>query len=386
MHTNHLVWVICSFLVILLLTEKECYVGSHLVTTNCVKTDEMNNCSDHQCTGDCKTLMQYYVNRSFSANNTRFLFYPGEHLLEIYMVIRYVSNFTLAPLIDGEYADVVCNISKSTGLYIHNAINLTISGIHLSNCTDQNKNYPYALQLYQILNLDMTAVTVSNTNGIGVLISRLFGISRIDSTTVSYSHGEHGLNFALYCHNDTSSYNDGSPSYVNISNSSFLHGRRQNSNSIQPQYYIFTYPASGIYIHIACSLQMKITLFNVTVQNNTVEDKGEGGNIAIEYESFSKAWLVTIAIIKCHIKLGKSALGGGLYFNAFRNTNGTYHDNKMLGAAINNATIVTILTVTETVFSQNSSPFLGSGVYVRLRETEWPMIAKISFNHCQFKE
>ena len=384
MHTDNLLWATCSFLVIFL-TEMELYVDSHLVTTtNCVKTIEMNKCSDHRCTGDCKTLMQYYTNESFSSNNTRFLFYPGEHRLERFVAIRYVLNLKLAALLDDDFANVVCNRSISAGFYISNAINFTIDGIHLSDCTVQDANFSHALQLYRVVNLSMNAVTVSNTNGIGILIVKLFGISRINGTIVSYSHGERGQNFALFCHNDTTSYNNGLPSNLLISDSSFLHGHRQNSKSFQPSYYVSTSPASGIYIHITCSIQMNITLFKVKVENNTVDQNGDGGNIAIEYESYSKAWLVTIAIIKCHINLGKSILGGGLYLNAFRNLNGTYNDNKNVGAVINTTTIVDILTVNKTVFSQNSSPYLGAGVYVRLRETEWPMIAKISFNDCQF--
>ena len=364
---------VCAILVAILITE----VDSHPVTTKCVKPDDVENCT--QCTGECSTLMEYAENGSFTSNDTTFFFLPGNHSLQKEVIAKNVSNLKLAGVdtTTDRLAKVRCNRSLSAGFAFLNVINLTVERLHIHECTVQNGSYSHALFLYRITHLTINSVTITSARAIGMLIVKLFGNSQITNTTVEYSHGELGQNFALFCYNDTV-HNNRLSHNLHISNSRFLHGYKNASKSR------YLLSASGLLIHITCSIRMNIVLENVTVEHNSVDHRGDGGNIAIQYESYSKEWLISISIINSTIACGNSNIGAGLYFNAFRILNGTFHDHTKLGTVINTNTTVPILTVSGTKFVNNSSPYLGAAVYIRLRETEWPMVAKISFNDCQF--
>ena len=195
---------------------------------------------------------------------------------------------------------------------------------------------------------------------------------------VNNSTGAYGQNLALYCFNDTL-HDNRSISNVHIYSSTFHCGYQSKPNS-------HSY-ASGVFIHIACDIRMNIMLKGSSVTNNTADGYSSGGNIAIEYTSYSKQWLVRISIIDCFIAYGSGNIGGGLYFNTFRIPGGHYDDAKLGKVITTNVTddiTVPILTVNGTCFLENESIY-GAGVYIRFRETEWPMVARVSFNNCQFK-
>ena len=350
--------------------------------TYCVNPEESQDCPDSCCPTDrCHTLMHYVANGTFnkSLDNTTFVFFTGEHQLQQVIYIQDVSNLKFQSKQNGDRSDVTvkCNSRSQAGLDFSYISNLTIEGLKVTDCRYCiNATYCSAVQMFRVTNLFMTSVVISNTVGVGLTLHSLDGNSLINKTVIQNSSGVNGRNLALYCANE-----DQRPvSNIHIYNSTIQHGYQKNK-----YYNKWHNPASGVFIHIACDITMNITLEKLKVMNNQVESQGKGGNIAIEYISFSKQWPVSISIIDCFIAHGYSILGGGLYFNALRIPNGW--NDSVLDNVRNqpSANAVQILTVRGTLFLENESVF-GAGVYVRFNETKWPEVAKISFENCHFEK
>ena len=356
--------------------------------TYCVRPEQTayQDCPDPCRTAEtCHALMYYVKNDIFTTNDATFLFLPGEHHLHAETNITNVSNLTFQGK-DNGHANISCHGSDNAGFYFENVTNLTIKKLQVTECSSCYKHDPLlcdAIGMYRITNLSMSAVVISNTTGIGLKLKKLYGNSIISDTIVKNSTGAYGQNLALYCFNDTL-YDNRSISNVLIYSSTFQYGHRSipnNSNTFSHPY------ASGVFIHIACDIRMNIMLKGSNVTNNTADSYSSGGNIAIEYVSYSQKWLVRISIIDCFIAYGSGNIGGGLYFNTFRIPGGHYDDAKLGKVITTNVTddiTVSILTVNGTCFLENESIY-GAGVYMRFRETEWPMVARVSFNNCQFK-
>ena len=358
------------------------FVEGSYPETYCVRPEAASErCPDPCNTLDtCNTLM-YYAVKNFTSDAT-FIFLAGEHQLWKGIYVEYVSNVTFKGEEAGD-AIIRCNSSNGAGFYFKFVTNLTIENLKVFECSKCYYSLCDAIGMYKITNLSMSNVFVTNTVGIGLKLTNLYGNSIISGTTVQNSTGVHGQNLALYCYNDKY-YDHRHVSKVLIYNSTFQYGDQTYTTSND-----FVHPyASGLFIHIACNISMNITLQKLKVMNNRAEGNSSGGNMAIEYISYSKQWLTQIAIIKCTIAYGNGNIGGGLYFNAFRLGGDRYDDAKLGNHLITNITtdtIVPILTVNGTRFLENESIY-GAGVYVRFRETEWPMVAKVSFNFCHFEK
>ena len=340
--------------------------------TYCVSSTT-DDCSDPCCTAvACNTLMYYVEKRLFTTNDTTFLFLSGEHQLLHTLLVEDISNLKFQGK-DGVNATVRCNASKEAGLNFLYVKNLTINNLQVTECTYFAYERCLAIGMYRVTNLSMNSVTIFNIEGIGLKLTNLYGNSHINDTTIENSFGIFGQNLVLYCYNDTH-YNGSST--VLVENSVIQYGN-QTENREHHQY------SSGVFVHIACDLRVNLTLKKVNVTNNRVDGYSSGGNIAIQYMSYSTEWRINISIIDCLIAYGHSNIGGGLYFNAFRIPGGQYDDNdKTVGTAYNNKT-VPILTVTRTTFLENESLF-GAGAYVRFRETQWPMVGRVTFSECRF--
>ena len=356
--------------------------------TYCVRAEAASErCPDPCNTSDtCNTLMYYAEADIFATtSDATFIFLAGEHQLWKGIYVEDVSNVTFKGEEAGD-AIIRCNSSNGAGFYFEFVTNLTIENLKVFECSKCSTKYPSlcdAIGMYKIKNLSMSNVLISNTVGIGLKLTNLYGNSIISGTVVQNSTGVHGQNLALYCYNDQH-YDNRYVSSVLIYNSTFQYGDQTYTASND-----FVHPyASGLFIHIACNISMNITLKKLKVMNNRAEGYSSGGNMAIEYISYSKQWLTQIAIINCTIAYGNGNIGGGLYFNAIRLGGDRYDDAKLGNRLITNITtdtIVPILTVNGTRFLENESIY-GAGVYVRFRETEWPMVAKVSFNYCQFEK
>ena len=352
--------------------------STDLENTYCVNPEVSQDCPDSRCPADrCHTLMHYVEDGTFnkSLNDMKFLFLPGQHQLLKTIYIKNSSNLVFQGKQNEDKNSVIlrCNSSIAAGLEFINVTNLMIEELGVIECSYCiETRYCTAVQMYQVTNLSMTAVVISNTMGVGLRLTNLYGNSIINNTIVQYSRGNYGQNVALYCLQKN--YTDErSASNIEIYNSTIQHG-------YQKYHYNHHTNASGLYIHIECNRTMNIILRELNVQSNIVESYSRGGNIAIQYISFSKLWQTKIMIIRCTIARGYSSIGGGLYFNAFR-VPGGWKDGANL--RISSDSTVPILTINSTQFLENESVF-GAGVYIRFRETEWPMVAKVSFNDCRF--
>ena len=358
-----------------------------LSVTYCVRPDGIKKCPPPQCTATCQNLTYYVSNvANLIKNGTTFLFLPGYHSLHGYLYIKKVSNLRLLAVTDGSFNTnkviIHCNSAGYGGFTFINVTNLTIQSIQVLYCSQNYQNF--AIKMEKVANLAMKNVAIYNTSGIGLLISDIYGYSHIENSTVEDSHGICGQNLGLFCYHD----NNSTLSSVLITNSRFLNGNkswdydRQKPKCFKPR---GSGTASGVFIHIACQARMNITLRNVKIVGNVVAH-GPGGNIGVEYISYSPAgdWLVTISILNCTIAHGYSYIGGGIYFNAVQVH---AHDRvPQICTCSSNNTVEprNILTVKDTVFYANKSPYLGAGVYVRLRESLSSVVGKISFINCTF--
>ena len=359
--------------------------------THCVRSTS-DACYNPCCTTavPCKTLMEYVEQQVLATNNATFLFLTGNHSLQKTAYIKNASNLKF----QGEDGNVtiVCSGWEETGLFFGTIVNLTINNLQVMKCAHRAGYLFLAVEIEKVINLSLNAVVISNTTGIGLKLVNLYGYSHISNTTIEYSSGQ---NLALYCYNDT--HYNGSVSTVLLENSVFQYGahgaqvstKTSNNKSIYNHSY-----ASGVHIHIACNIKMNIMLKKVNATHNSAEDSG--GNIAIQYSSYSKKWLVNISIIDCFISYGDAGIGGGLYFNAFRIPHGEYHNNNSdslnTGSLLDTTTVgnnmaytAPILVVSRTRFLKNKSSY-GAGVYIRFRETEWPMVAIVTFRECHFEK
>ena len=356
--------------------------------TYCVRPETASeDCPDPCSTPDtCNTLMYYALNETFAASDAMFLFLPGEHKLRREIYVVHVTNVTMKGMEAGD-AIISCKGSSSGGgFYFEYVTNLTIEKLKIYECSycKNNSSLCDAIGMYKITNLSMTSVVISKTKGIGLKLTNLYGNSTISDTTVENSTGVRGQNLALYCYNDKH-HDNKSVSKVLIYNSTIQYGNQRyftTSNGFVHPY------AGGLFIQIGCNITMSIILHKVNVLKNEAGGYSSGGNIAIEYISYSQKWLIQISIIECLIAYGYGNIGGGLYFNAFRIPGGKYEDEQLGTAPITNITadaVVPILTVNDTCFTENESIF-GAGVYIRFRETQWPEVAKVSFNNCHFSK
>lgn len=335
----------------------------------CVKPENLTGNCPEKCAAACHNLMYYANNISnFSTNESTFLFLSGEHSLQHSMYVRYITNLTFAGDSEPGSMDkptVQCN--GSGVFYFSHITTLTIKSLQFCGCSYRT------LSMYWIHNLTIKDVRISYTGGVGLQISYLFGNSHIDNTNISFSNltqDARGQNLVLLCYGKSSVNH----STVLITNSHFLNGN--NYLKHDRSHYK---KASGIHILIASKAKINITLSHVTVTGN----RGEaGGNIGIDYISYSTKWLATISILHSNITHGYGGIGGGLYFNAFRNASDTYNDTQKY--SLFSTTSLPILTVNDTTFHKNKSPYIGAGVYIRFRETIWPMIGKVSFNNAHF--
>ena len=380
---NHKGLVLLSFFLAVLMIRID--TGRSDEHVYCVKPEEMENCSDPDCTEDrCYSLMYYANHSNFTTDNTTFRFLAGEHPLLKPIYMKNVANLALIsdPATTGEMGNstvtVKCKyyISFPGGFFFYNITNLKIQGLKIVECSRYSNSFHVyiALQLYFIQNLAMKNVLIYNTTGTGLMMDGLSGSSVIDETIIDSSHaGEHtyGCNLALYCRDYYSEIdnNDGKISTVLINSSYILNGYNDDRTIGS---------SSGIYIHIACQKKMNITLNRVNATRNRA---GAGGNIGIMYISYSSEWLVVISILNSHISYGHAHVGGGLYVNALLSPNSSYINTQNCSCATRD---MPILTVYNTSFHENTSPYLGAGVYIKLREAFWFTVGTFSFHNCTF--
>ncbi|CAI8024729.1 hypothetical protein GBAR_LOCUS14346 [Geodia barretti] len=333
------------------------------------------NQSASSCLSENKTecsLMYYaaHPDQYFREDNTTFHFLPGQHELvdSTLVLMANISNLALYGT-DVHEVTVVCSGEDSGGFSFYNITNLTIRELSVSNCSKQSSYYHalVAVDMNQIVNIEMDYVNIRNTAGVGLSLSDIYGNSSINNIKVDFSHSAHrsiGGNFFLYYsryfRNDTVMMNN-----IKVSNSFFRNGTNiVYSNS----------PSTGIAIEINCFANVSIVFDNVVVSGNQA---GSGGNILINFGSWSGLWSVSVSILNSHILNGTANSGAGICIFA------TAGDKGSPGPL---ESTTTLLNIGNTRFENNTAHYDGGAVYMRLHENTQRNLGRIAFDNCTFKD
>ena len=359
-------------------TKEYCVVSDYDVAANCPE-----DCDD------CGSLM-YYANHSreyFNQSDTTFRFLGGIHLLENSTLINMGNAANL--ILSGETHNssnfsqprVVCSESDPGGFSFYNITNLTIEYLSFSQCSGKSLSFhaSVALEIQLVHNLMMSGVAIQDTAGFGLMVDSLFGSSHIANTIINSSHNTHdilyGGNLAFYCSDSHSYHFNGSKHYLHVTDSQFLNGINYKS-------------ASGVYIQIICRQRIYITFDRVTIKGNRAD---YGGNFGLRYIGTSNEWTASIHIINSEISNGNGSTGGGLYMTAV--TGDTSDSSSLRNHRHNNDDDCdddgghgVLLSVRNTTFKNNSAPYAGAAVYLRLHQNYHAAVGTIVFDNCTFRE
>ena len=332
------------------------------------------NQSASSCLSENKTecsLMYYaaHPDQYFREDNTTFHFLPGQHELvnSTLVLMANISNLLLYGT-DVHEVTVVCSGGDSGGFLFYNITNLTIRELSVLNCSKKSSYYHalVAVDIKQTVNIEMDYVNIQNTAGVGLSLSDIYGNSSFNNIKVDFSHSKHRykggnllLHYSEYFRNDTVLMNN-----IQVSNSFFRNGTNIiYSNS----------PSSGIAIEIFCFANVSILLDNVVVSGNRA---GSGGNVWIDFDSWSSLWSVSVSILNSHILNGTANSGAGICMFATAGDKGS-------PVALESTT--TLLNIENTRFENNTAHYDGGAVYMRLHQNTQRNLGRIAFDNCTFK-
>ena len=342
----------------------------------CVQSEETETYADN-----CKSLM-YYVNHSevyFTTDDTTFIFLTGHHELLSSAFIANVSNLIFTGDTSNSStmnrATVMCSNSIPGGLSFFNITNLTIESLRFIECSALSHSYNHhvALEMRLIHNLHICSVEIFNTTGYGLIADSLFDISYITDITIDSCHNTsrtEGGNFQLYCSDYYNDYVKSLSHSLLVEDSQFLNGENTYNQASR---------ASGVYIQIECHVNLTVIFNRVEIANNVGR---HGGNIAIQYSSFSSRWTVVISVLNSNISSGYAYEGGGLYITA------SLSKRNQPQVELNSSCIIAnmpILSINNTNFLNSTAQFVGAALYLRLYEKDWSTVGRISFYNCTFK-
>lgn len=368
---------------------QECYcVKPHSELKNCTQS---NPCQG-QSTSKCHPLSYYFMNKSTSdiANDTTFYFLPGDHTLQEVFEFN-SSNTTIYNL---SLIGIGCNGSKycvqskpvailnchgkKAGLYFEWIHNLTIAGISIRSCgfkfVSDNRDTPGAVLVVNVTNMHMCGVEIHQSRGWGLFCTSVVGESIINYTYINgsnYTETQKGGNLKIkYYYKIIHDHEmpQRPTHHFNVTNSVI-------SNGSADQHSKHAY-AGGIDIYIITIDTVILTLYNVSVINNTGYD---GGNIAITYTTLHNSWLSKINISSCHVISGTAHTGGGLYIELILRQESLHRPENTSNSSVN-------IHVEKTEFLSNTAHGVGGGVYVQMHESKFLSArASICFSECVFK-
>ena len=343
-------------------------------TCYCVQPENERNSSCRPCDSECHPLSHYVNNTSFVHNDATFDFLPGEHWLNAVWILESDSilyNISISSTLCHYNSSVriKCSSFKS-GVRFKNISQLRISGVSFMNCGHthfyKREEIASALLLIQVWYLNISHVSISNSNGWGLYCYSLLGNSTIHSSEIidgHYYRNYSGGNLRFKYVGDQPLHT----CRVLVSNTSIEGGKENQSD--ERAY------SGGIDIYFKTRSVINITFHYVTIHNNSGFD---GGNVAVTYATVENSWQSSISFVSCTFSNGNSShYGGGIFMEAILK-------NKVLFESKNGSNL-NILVIRDTNFIQNKAKIAGAGMYLQLHESQHlSVVAALLFQSCNF--
>ena len=330
------------------------------------------NTSATSCENKTECSLMYYAahpDQYFREDNTAFFFLPGQHEL-VNSTLVAMANTTNLSLYgtDVSRVTVVCSGQESGGFSFYNITNLTIRELSVCGCSKSTSYYPtsVAVDIKRSFNVEMDHVSIQNTAGLGLSLGDIYGNSYFTNIEVDFSHstpnstgGNLAFYFARYFGNDTAPMNN-----IIVSDSFFRYGTND---------YLSESSSSGIAFQIFCYANISIVLDNLVVSGNQAKS---GGNVWINFGSWSSLWSVSISILNSQILNGTAHSGGGICMFAIAGDK---------GSPVPLESTTTLLNVENTHFESNTAFYDGGALYMRLHQNSQRNLGRIAFDNCTFK-
>ena len=340
--------------------------SNKLVSIYCVTVSaEYNSDGDSSCGEydpvERHTLAFYMNNHSeyFKSYQT-YVFQRGAHvpLADFKLKIKNVTNLTFTGAevesSTSEAAVINCN-GSITSFEFFNISYATIKELTFYGCVTMPSKYKIGhsvlffaggfhltlLRLRMLMSVD-EAFFIEDVYGEIVLHS----VDIKDSNTGGKAVHDAGNSIRYRkCRNKTKTS-------VSIINSSFVN----NSNLIYPFRDI---DAGGLTINLRCS-NIEVRIESVSMTNNK---GGDGGNLALFFESTRIYYNTSVTIINSHFDNGNATVGGGMVMSFIESSD---VEQKLCSPEIKTHTL---LYVYNSTFSNNTAKYAGGGVYLRQKQS-----------------
>ena len=320
----------------------------------------------------CYPLSYYLRNIThYFASDTKIIFLPGNHSVDIAVPIENVANLTLRLIGSGDFNTSLHNVTSESasrikcngsvaGFSFENVSDLVIQDLMFIGCGGVNTSCYYytALSFYSIINLTMSGVTVQDSRGVGVCGDKILGNSTIIDSTFTFTNGTpgYGGNMQLYYKNCPDMFSD-----LYIGFSQFLHG----NDWVEESY------ATGLSLSLDCT-NVRITIDNVTMTGNRAS---RGGNLAISVHDTLGISTIPVQVKNCNIEGGIADVGGGVHISVVEMPS---YDTFQC----NNETIVHVYN---TNFVNNFATITGGGLFLAHTEIENVVCSsQITIENCTF--
>ena len=350
------------------------------------------NSDTFRCSGSqylCEDLHFYTSNISlYFTNDTVFEFLPGEHKLlgdsSNSAIIAELKNLRLT----GETVNcfpaalesrrsnppprIACTGEgdASGGFIFRNIENLTLSALSISGCGRVAPSYIYdtqygaakaALAFGNVRNLHLQSLTVTRSNGYGILTHNIRGKSLVKECNFCSNRG----NAEFRGGNAHFNFSDCAPEWdgteLTLQNSRFSFGGYHSDYEDLNRTGTL---ATGISMLLACT-DITVLLDNVTADHNFNDQMlGFGGNMFLHFYNFTDYISNAVRIRNSHFSSGNSMLGAGLGITLFIGTSVTTENL--------HRDCLNTVSVTNCSFNYNNAR-AGSGLYLE----------NLQQNHCR---
>ena len=357
------------------------FVGAE-ATCHCVlpeSNDTVSTCNT--CDSECHPLSYYVNNSSMLQNDTNFLFFPGNYILdEVWRFNK--SNHTLVNI----SLSTACNVTQQletsalariqcignhSGLYFQTISGLTITGLSFSDCGHRRfyktEIIASSLLLIRVGNLTVARVEIFNSRGWGLYCYALLGNSTITGSLFRGGHyfkNDSGGNIRF---KEEDVEHESKNRKISVTDTVIESGR-ENPNDKHAY-------AGGLDIYFITRNSIEMKFHRVIFHNNSGYD---GGNVAITYTSLDNSWKSTVSFIECIFSNGLSHRGGALYME-------TIVKNKT--SVESNSGTHNVLEIVGTNFTQNSAKYVGGAIYFQVHESQHLLVvAFFIVKSCKFEE
>ena len=329
-----------------------------------VKANDSSPCPHEIPRMQCQTLDWYMqnINNSFTSNTTM-NFLDGHHSLTTFLQVYNCHKFSMIGVGTVSYRNgslvypssiwIHCSGTNGSGVIFINSSDIHISNIGFDSCSamatlERKFIVHIALAFDCVINLTLHKVVINNSKGFGLHCDNVFGQVHVIDSVFTNARGDSRLRvyggnarfwFGAPCFNSTSITN------LTINNSWFMYG-----NEISNKHH----NASGLQVLIFCP-KIQAIMNNITVYGN----KGiNGGNLALCL-NYCDPHISTISISNSNISNGWAAKGAGIRFWSQIET-----------SIENNYNNTGILTIENSIFSNNEANTTGGAMYIAHYETE----------------